>query len=231
MNREIKLDQSWLNVLADEFEQPYMEELRQFLLNEKEKGTAIFPPGKQIFYALDRTPFDRVKVVILGQDPYHGPGQAHGLCFSVQPGVQPPPSLVNIYKEMETDLGLTPPSHGCLSSWADQGVLLLNSVLTVSAHQAGSHQGRGWETFTDRIIRELESRRENLVFILWGGYARKKGSFINRDRHLVIESPHPSPLSSYRGFFGSRPFSRSNEYLKQTGQELIDWELPAQGIL
>ena len=192
-------------------------------------GKAIFPAECQIFYALDRTPFDNVKVVILGQDPYHGPGQAHGLCFSVQPGIAPPPSLVNIYKEMGTDLGLTAANHGCLSSWADQGVLLLNSVLTVEAHQAGSHQGRGWEKFTDRVIKELESRRENLVFILWGGYARKKGSFINRDRHLVIESPHPSPLSSYRGFFGSKPFSRSNEYLQQTGQLEIDWKLPMEG--
>ena len=193
MSREIRLDPSWLNVMGDEFEKPYMTELRQFLLEEKQKGRTIFPPGQQIFAAMDRTPFDKVKVVILGQDPYHGPGQAHGLCFSVQPGVDPPPSLVNIYKEMESDLGLTPPPHGCLNSWADQGILLLNSVLTVEARKAASHQGRGWESFTDRVIRELEERRENLVFILWGGYARKKGSFIRRDRHLVIESPHPSP--------------------------------------
>lgn len=231
MNRNVQLHESWLNVIGDEFDKPYMADLKQFLLDEKQKGQTIFPPGSQIFYALDRTPFDQVKVVILGQDPYHGPGQAHGLCFSVQPGVQPPPSLVNIYKEMETDLGLAPPPHGCLSSWADQGVLLLNSVLTVTAHQAGSHQGRGWEKFTDRVIGELESRRENLVFILWGGYARKKGNFIRRDRHLVIESPHPSPLSSYRGFFGSKPFSRSNEYLQQTGQSEIKWKLPEEGKL
>jgi uracil-DNA glycosylase len=231
MNKDIKLESSWMNVVQDEFEQSYMDELRQFLVDEKEKGKTLFPPGSQIFYALDRTPFDKVKVVILGQDPYHGPGQAHGLCFSVQPGVAPPPSLVNIYKEMGTDLGLTAAKHGCLSSWADQGVLLLNSVLTVEAHQAGSHHGHGWEKFTDRVIRELESRRENLVFILWGGYARKKGSFINRCRHLVIESPHPSPLSSYRGFFGSRPFSRSNEYLKQSGQAEIEWKLPREGKL
>ena len=226
MNREIKLDASWLNVMADEFEKPHMAELRQFLLEEKQKGKTIFPPGQQIFAAMDRTPFDRVKVVILGQDPYHGPGQAHGLCFSVQPGVDPPPSLINIYKEMESDLGLTPPGHGCLNSWADQGVLLLNSVLTVEARKAASHQGRGWESFTDRVIRELEERREHLVFILWGGYARKKGSFIRRDRHLVIESPHPSPLSSYRGFFGSRPFSRTNAYLEATGQTPVEWKLP-----
>ena len=226
MSRDIKLDPSWLLVMGDEFEKTYMEDLRQFLLTEKQQGITIYPPGSQIFYALDRTPFDKVKVVILGQDPYHGPGQAHGLCFSVQPGVAPPPSLINIYKEMETDLGLSPAGHGFLSSWADQGVLLLNSVLTVQAHNAASHQGRGWEQFTDRVIRELEEKRENLVFILWGGYARKKGSFIRRDRHLVIESPHPSPLSAYRGFLGSRPFSRTNEYLRQTGQSPINWELP-----
>jgi len=225
MNREVKLDRSWLEVMADEFEKSYMNDLRQFLIDEKQNGKIIFPPGQQIFHALDATPFDKVKVVILGQDPYHGEGQAHGLCFSVQDGVKPPPSLVNIYKEMETDLGLTPPGHGNLNSWADQGVLLLNAVLTVEAHQAGSHQGRGWENFTDRVIRELETRRENLVFILWGGYARKKGNFIRKDRHLVIEGPHPSPLSSYRGFFGSRPFSKTNAYLEETGQESIDWKL------
>lgn len=231
MDRNTKLENSWQKILQDEFDQPYMDELQQFLETEKENGKTIFPPESQIFYALNRTPFDKVKVVILGQDPYHGPGQAHGLSFSVQPGVAPPPSLVNIYKEMGTDLGLTAPDHGCLSSWADQGVLLLNSVLTVEAHHAGSHQGHGWEKFTDRVIGELESRRENLVFILWGGYARKKGSFINRNRHLLIESPHPSPLSSYRGFFGSRPFSQSNEYLKQSGQGEIDWKLPKVGVL
>lgn len=231
MSRAIKLDASWLDVLGDEFDKSYMGELRQFLLEEKQKGKTLFPPGSQIFYALDRTPFDKVKVVILGQDPYHGPGQAHGLCFSVQPGVAPPPSLVNIYKEMESDLGLAPPPHGCLSSWADQGVLLLNSVLTVEAHKAASHQGRGWESFTDRVIRELEGRREHLVFILWGGYARKKGNFIRRDRHLVIESPHPSPLSAYRGFLGSRPFSRSNAYLEETGQSAIQWKLPETALL
>jgi uracil-DNA glycosylase len=226
MPRDIKLNSSWLSVLADEFEKPYMDHLHDFLLKEKQDGKTLFPPGKQIFQALDRTSFEDVKVVILGQDPYHGPGQAHGLSFSVQPGVPAPPSLVNIYKEMESDLGLKPPSHGCLTSWADQGVLLLNSVLTVEAHRAASHQGQGWEQFTDRIIRELEERKEHLVFILWGSYARKKGSFIRRDRHLVIESPHPSPLSSYRGFFGSKPFSRANDYLRQSGQTPIEWRLP-----
>jgi len=226
MNRQINLSASWLNIMGDEFEKPYMTKLRQFLVTEKKNGKTLFPPGNQIFYALNRTPFNKVKVVILGQDPYHGGGQAHGLCFSVQPTVAAPPSLLNIYKEMETDLGLVPPSHGCLSSWADQGVLMLNSVLTVEAHKAGSHRGRGWEKFTDRVIRELESHRENLVFILWGGYARKKGNFIDRKKHLVIESPHPSPLSSYRGFFGSRPFSLSNTYLEETGQAPIKWKLP-----
>ncbi|MBN2658119.1 MAG: uracil-DNA glycosylase [Spirochaetales bacterium] len=228
MDREIKLHDSWLAVMADEFEKPYMTELHHFLVEEKKQGKTIFPPGQQIFSALDRTPFEKVKVVIIGQDPYHGPGQAHGLCFSVQPGVDPPPSLVNIYKEMESDLGLTPPGHGCLNSWADRGILLLNAVLTVESRKAGSHQGRGWEQFTDRVIRELEEKRENLVFILWGSYARKKGNFIRRDRHFVLESPHPSPLSSYRGFFGSRPFSRTNEYLVKTGQEPVQWKLPEE---
>ncbi|MBB6480352.1 uracil-DNA glycosylase [Spirochaeta isovalerica] len=231
MKRDIKLHESWQAVMADEFEKPYMTDLRRFLLEEKKQGKTIFPPGQQIFSAMDRTPFDKVKVVILGQDPYHGPGQAHGLCFSVQPGVAPPPSLVNIYKEMESDLGLKPPAHGCLNSWADQGILLLNAVLTVEARKAGSHQGRGWEQLTDRVIRELEERRKNLVFILWGSYARKKGSFIRKDRHFVIESPHPSPLSSYRGFFGSRPFSRTNEYLEKTGQKPVQWQLPEQADL
>lgn len=225
MDREIKLDKSWLDVMSDEFEKPYMAQLRQFLIEEKYRGKTIFPPGQQIFHAMDKTPYDKVKVVILGQDPYHGDGQAHGLCFSVQKGVKPPPSLVNIYKEMEADLGLTPPDHGFLEKWADQGILMLNAVLTVEAHKAGSHQGKGWENFTDRVIRELENRREHLVFILWGAYARKKGSFIRKDRHLVIEGPHPSPLSSYRGFFGSRPFSKTNDYLNKTGQEEINWEL------
>ncbi|MBI9099257.1 MAG: uracil-DNA glycosylase [Spirochaetaceae bacterium] len=225
MNRDKAVDASWLKVMADEFEKPYMEGLNQFLHDEKKKGKQIFPPEQQIFHALNKTPFDKVKVLILGQDPYHGEGQAHGLSFSVQPGVQPPPSLVNIFKEMGTDLGLAPPAHGCLNSWADQGVLLLNAVLTVEAHKAGSHRGLGWETFTDRVIKELEQKKENLVFILWGGYARKKGRFIRKDRHLIIEGPHPSPLSSYRGFFGSRPFSRTNAYLKETGQIPVDWEL------
>ncbi len=226
MGREIKLDAAWLEVMGDEFDKPYMGELRSFLLAEKQAGKRIFPPGNLIFSALNRSPFSKVKVVILGQDPYHGPGQAHGLSFSVLPGVEPPPSLLNIFKEMETDLGVKPPFHGCLNSWADQGVLLLNSVLTVEAHRAASHQGRGWEQFTDRIITELEQRKEHLVFILWGSYARKKGSFIDRKRHCVIESPHPSPLSAYRGFFGSRPFSRANAYLKESGLKCIDWELP-----
>ncbi len=225
MDREIKLDKSWLEVMADEFEKPYMAELQQFLIEEKNRGKTIFPREQERFHALKKTPFNKVKAVILGQDPYHGDGQAHGLCFSVQKGIKPPPSLVNIYKEMGTDLGLTPPDHGCLDKWADQGILMLNAVLTVEAHKAGSHQKKGWENFTDRIIRELENRKKNLVFILWGSYARKKGSFIRKDRHMVIEGPHPSPLSSYRGFFGSRPFSRTNDYLRETGQSEIDWKI------
>lgn len=214
-----------MDVLADEFEKPYMTELNRFLADEKKHGKTIYPPEDLIFHALDRTPFDKVKVIILGQDPYHGPGQAHGLSFSVQKNVKIPPSLVNIYKEMETDLGIKPPSHGCLENWTEQGILLLNSVLTVEAGKAGSHQRKGWEVFTDRVIRELESRRKNLVFILWGGYARRKGKFIRKDRHLVLEGPHPSPLSSYRGFFGSRPFSGTNAYLKETGQTAINWKI------
>jgi len=225
--KKIQLEQSWLTILEDEFHKPYMTDLRHFLLEEKKAGKTIFPPGDLYFNALNRTSFENVKVVILGQDPYHGPRQAHGLCFSVQPGIAPPPSLINIYKEMESDLGIPSASHGCLSSWADQGVLMLNSVLTVEMSRAGSHQGKGWETFTDRIIRELEGRREGLVFLLWGGYARKKGSFIDRKKHLVIESPHPSPLSAYRGFLGSRPFSQCNHYLREQGLEPVCWQLPA----
>ncbi len=226
MERSIQLEPSWLALLEGEFQKPYMRALRDFLLAEKQRGKVVYPPGKQIFAALNHSPFEKVRAVILGQDPYHGPGQAHGLSFSVAPGVHPPPSLQNIYKELEDDMGISPPKHGCLLPWANQGVLLLNAVLTVEAHKAASHQGQGWEEFTDRVIRELESRRENLVFILWGSYARKKGGFISRSRHLIIESPHPSPLAAHRGFFGSKPFSRTNAYLEQSGQKPISWELP-----
>lgn len=203
-----RLHPSWLRVLSEEFDKPYMEALRAFLLAEKRQGKAIYPSSDQWFAAFDKTPFESVKVVILGQDPYHGSGQAHGLCFSVLPGIAIPPSLVNIYKELETDLGIPPATHGCLNHWADQGVLLLNATLTVTAGQAGAHQNQGWETFTDRAIEALNEAREGLVFILWGSYAQKKGSFINQQKHYVIRSPHPSPLSAYRGFFLANRFLR-----------------------
>ncbi len=222
---EIRLEASWKQVLLDEFSKDYMKQLKQFLQTQKQAGKVIYPKGDEYFRALDLTPFDKVKVVVLGQDPYHGPGQAHGLCFSVQPGVQPPPSLVNMYKELETDLGISPVQHGYLEHWAKQGVLLLNSVLTVEHKQAASHQGQGWETFTDRIIAELNEHREKLVFILWGSYAQRKAAVVDTGRHLVLKAPHPSPLSAYRGFFGSRPFSQANQYLQQQGLEPIDWKL------
>jgi uracil-DNA glycosylase len=221
----IKLDPSWKAELESEFQKPYMRDLRAFLKAEYERHKVIYPRGGEYFAAMDLTPFDQVKVVILGQDPYHGPGQAHGLCFSVRPGVDPPPSLVNIYKELNNDLGLPRPPHGHLEAWARQGVLLLNSVLTVEHGLAASHAGKGWEAFTDRIIALLNDRREHLVFVLWGGYAQRKGQLIDRQKHLVIATPHPSPLSASRGFFGSKPFSKINAYLKQTGQAEVDWRL------
>ena len=222
----IQLHDSWLSRLQDQFEQEYMQKLRQFLLTRKRHRAVIYPPGNQIFNALDSTPFDKVRVVVLGQDPYHGPGQAHGLCFSVQPGVKIPPSLVNIYSEIQSDLGIAPPSHGYLQSWAEQGVLLLNAVLTVERGQAGSHQGKGWEKFTDAVVQLLNEEREGLVFMLWGNYAKRKGSVINRHKHLVLNAPHPSPLSAHQGFFGCKHFSQANEYLQQHGQEPIDWSVP-----
>lgn len=221
--REIRLEPSWKRRLEDEFEQPYMVALRQFLLERKRAGAVIYPPGPLIFNALDSTPFDAVRVVILGQDPYHGPGQAHGLCFSVPDGVPPPPSLVNIFREIQDDLGRPPPASGNLQAWAEQGVLLLNAVLTVERGQAGAHQGKGWEHFTDRVVRELNAHRDGLVFMLWGSHALKKGSAIDRDRHLVLTAPHPSPLSAHRGFFGCRHFSSANTWLEQHGQEPIRW--------
>lgn len=224
--RSVKLESSWLAVLGEEFDKPYMRELRTFLVDEKRAGKAVYPQTAQWFAAFDNTPFDRVKVVILGQDPYHGPGQAHGLCFSVPSGVPLPPSLINIFKELESDLGIAPAGYGCLDHWAQQGVLLLNATLTVVQGQAGSHQNRGWEAFTDRAIAVLNEQREGLVFILWGSYAQKKGAFIDASKHLVIRSPHPSPLSAHRGFFGSRPFSKTNEYLESRGFAPIDWQLP-----
>ena len=223
--RDIQLEPSWKAELAGEFDKPYMQSLRQFLLQEKQQGQQVFPPGNQIFNALNTTPFDKVRVVILGQDPYHGPGQAHGLCFSVQRDVAVPPSLQNIYKELHADLGLPVPSHGNLMQWAEQGVLLLNAVLTVRAGQANSHQGKGWEHFTDRIVELLNERREHLVFMLWGSYAQRKGAMIDRKRHLVLSSPHPSPLSAHRGFLGNRHFSKANQYLQQQQLASIDWQI------
>jgi len=223
---QIKLDPSWLRVLGDEFDKPYMVQLKAFLRAEKQAGKIIYPAGDNWFNALNSTPFDKVKVVILGQDPYHGPGQAHGLCFSVLPGVPAPPSLVNIYKELATDLNVPISRHGYLQHWAEQGVLLLNAVLTVQHANANSHQGRGWESFTDSCIEHLNRERENLVFLLWGSYAQKKGQLIDRKKHLVLEAPHPSPLSAHRGFLGCKHFSKTNHYLQQHGQQPIDWVLP-----
>lgn len=221
-----QLDENWKAVVGGEFDQPYMQSLKAFLLDQKQAGKHIFPKGSQYFRALDLTPIDQVRVVILGQDPYHGAGQAHGLCFSVQPGVRIPPSLVNIYKEMESDLGIPRANHGFLEHWARQGVLLLNSVLTVEEGRAGAHQGKGWERFTDRIIHAVAEEREHVVFILWGAYAQKKAAFVDQSRHLVLKSVHPSPLSAHNGFFGSKPFSKTNAYLQSHGLEPIDWQLP-----
>lgn len=222
---EVRLEESWKARLLGEFEKPYMSRLKQYLRAELARKKVIFPRGAEYFAALDLTPFEKAKVVILGQDPYHGPDQAHGLCFSVRPGVEPPPSLLNIYKELKSDLGIDPPDHGYLEAWARQGVLLLNAVLTVERGVAGSHAGKGWETFTDKIVEVLDRERQNLAFVLWGSYAQRKGQIIDRQRHLVIASAHPSPLSASRGFLGSRPFSRINRYLEETGQTPIDWRL------
>ena len=225
MKREVKLHPSWLSRLADEFEKPRMRELREFLIAQKKAGKVIYPPGEEIFSALNATPFDDLKAVIIGQDPYHGPGQAHGLCFSVRPGTPLPPSLVNIYSELTSDLGIPPPPNGCLLPWAGRGVLLLNAVLTVERGRAASHRNRGWEDFTDRVIRIIDEEKDGIAFILWGSYAQKKGAFINRSRHLVLSSPHPSPLSASRGFFGSRPFSKVNQWLESRGLAGIDWSI------
>lgn len=222
----IRLDGSWKSRLIDVFASPQMQALREFLRNEMAAGKTIYPPPAQIFAALDATPFDQAKVVILGQDPYHGPGQAHGLCFSVQPGVRPPPSLVNIFKEIQSDLGIAPPAHGYLMHWAKQGVLLLNAVLTVERSLAGSHQGKGWETFTDAVIDRLNRERDGLVFLLWGSPAQAKGKLLDTSRHLVLKARHPSPLSAHSGFFGCRHFSQANAWLEAHGQTPIDWSLP-----
>lgn len=220
---EIKIENSWKEALKEEFTKEYFARLTDFVRNEYKGTTPIYPPARLIFNAFDHCPFNDVKVVILGQDPYHGAGQANGLCFSVNKGVPFPPSLNNIFKEIESDTGTPVPQDGDLTRWSDQGVLLLNATLTVRASQAGSHQKRGWEEFTDAAIRELATKRDNIVFILWGSYAQKKGAFIDRSRHLVLTSPHPSPLSAYQGFFGNHHFSKANEYLKEHGKETIIW--------
>lgn len=219
---DVRIEESWKRRLTPEFAKPYFEKLTGFVRHEYATGT-VYPPGKLIFNAFDLCPFDKVKVVIIGQDPYHEPGQAQGLCFSVNNGVTFPPSLVNIFKEIHDDLGTPVPTNGDLTRWCQQGVLLLNATLTVRAHLAGSHQRQGWEEFTDAAIRALATEREHLVFILWGAYAQKKGAFIDRERHLVLTSAHPSPLSAYNGFFGNKHFSRTNAYLIEHGKTPIEW--------
>lgn len=222
---DIKMEPGWRAALLPTFQQPFMSELREFLRAELAKKKVIYPRPSEYFAAFNHTPLDKVKIVILGQDPYHGPNQAHGLCFSVRPGVPFPPSLENIFKELKSDVGFRIPDHGCLTKWAEQGVLLLNATLTVEAGKAGSHQRRGWEEFTDAAIRYLNDQKEHLVFMLWGSYAQKKGEFIDTQKHLVLKAPHPSPLSCHRGFFGCRHFSKANEYLRKHGKEPIDWQL------
>lgn len=219
----IKLDPSWLSQLESEFQNEYMLNLKSFLKKQYDQEKLIYPKKNEYFNALNLTPLDKVKVVILGQDPYHGPGQAHGLCFSVQNGIKFPPSLLNIYKELRDDLGKPISDNGNLSRWAEQGVLLLNSVLTVEKDKAASHQGQGWEKFTDKIISVVNEKCDHVVFILWGAYAQKKAAFVDRNKHLVLESVHPSPLSAHRGFFGSKPFSKTNEYLLKNGKSKIEW--------
>ncbi|OEC46053.1 uracil-DNA glycosylase [Pseudomonas sp. 1D4] len=222
----IKLEAGWKEALRDEFDKPYMNALGNFLRTEKAAGKEIYPPGAMIFNALNSTPLDQVKVVIIGQDPYHGPGQAHGLCFSVQPGVAIPPSLLNIYKELKRDLNLDMPSHGYLQSWAEQGVLLLNTSLTVERGQAGSHANQGWQPFTDRVIEVVSQHQPHLVFLLWGAHAQSKQRLIDTQKHLALRSPHPSPLSAHRGFLGNGHFSRCNKFLEQHGLAPIDWRVP-----
>ena len=224
-NSDIKLHESWLVHLEPEFEKDYMLELKAFLKAEKNQGKTIYPPGSLIFNALNTTPLDKVKVVLLGQDPYHGPGQAHGLSFSVPEGVRIPPSLRNIYKELAADCAISAPTHGNLTSWAEQGVLLLNATLTVEQGQAGAHQKKGWETFTDRVIQIVNAQCNHCVFILWGSYAQKKSAMIDTSKHLILKSVHPSPLSAQRGFFGSKPFSQTNEYLSSHQKTPIDWQI------
>jgi len=227
----VKLEPSWKGRIGEYLARPDMRALSDFLRSEKQAGKVIYPPGPEIFAAFDHTPFDAVRVVILGQDPYHGPNQAHGLCFSVRPGVATPPSLQNIFKEIQRDLALRAPDHGCLTPWADRGVLLLNATLTVQQGMAGAHQGKGWEGFTDAAIDALNREREGLVFMLWGSYAQKKGQLIDGRRHCVLRSVHPSPLSAHRGFIGCGHFSAANQYLESRGEPPIDWSLPMRSEL
>lgn len=231
MNERVRLEASWKDRIGDYLDRPEMLALSAFLREEKAAGKVIYPPGPEIFNAFAHTPFDRVRVVILGQDPYHGPGQAHGLSFSVRPGVCVPPSLQNMFKEIEASLGIPRPDHGCLTPWADRGVLLLNAVLTVEAGQAASHQGKGWEGFTDAAIDALNREREGLVFLLWGSHAQKKGQLIDGRRHKILRSVHPSPLSAHRGFLGCGHFAQANVYLESRGETPIDWSLPPKAAL
>lgn len=219
------LPASWRPVLGAEIEKPYFQDLQRFLAEER-RTHQVFPPEGEVFSAFELTPFESVRVLLLGQDPYHDDGQAHGLCFSVRPGVRPPPSLVNIYKELATDVGFRRPDHGYLASWAQQGVLMLNAVLTVRAHTPNSHKGKGWETFTDQVIRKVSEKKDRVVFLLWGGYAQKKEGLIDASRHVVLKGVHPSPLSAKNGFFGSKPFSAVNRALEASGKPPIDWQLP-----
>ena len=221
----VQMETSWKEALYNEFSKPYFQTLKAFLVSEKQNGQVIYPPGKLIFNAFDTTPFDEVKVVILGQDPYHGPGQAHGLCFSVQHGVAIPPSLKNIYKEQETDVGITIPNHGNLEAWAGQGVLMLNALLTVRARQAGSHKGKGWEEFTTAAIQALNDQKEGIIFLLWGRYAQEKGAVIDPRRHHILKAAHPSPFSAHNGFFGCRHFSTTNALLEKMGKAPINWQV------
>lgn len=221
---DLKLPPSWRRVLGDELSEPYFQDLQKFLRDERHRHT-VYPPAKDVFAAFELTPFDKVRVLLLGQDPYHGDGQAHGLCFSVRQGIKPPPSLANIFKELHEDLGCEILDHGCLESWARQGVLMLNTVLTVRAHQANSHRGKGWEMFTDAVIRKVNGKRAAVVFVLWGGPAQKKARLIDLNRHALVQAAHPSPLSARRGFFGSKPFSAVNRELKSRGQKAIGWRI------
>ncbi|MCP4312749.1 MAG: uracil-DNA glycosylase [Bacteroidetes bacterium] len=223
-NIEPHIEDGWKNLLWEEFQSPWFSELKEFLVQETSSRT-IYPRGQLILNAFQHTPFDNVKVVILGQDPYHGAGQAHGLCFSVPPGIKSPPSLVNIFKELHADLGIPVPAHGNLESWADQGVLLLNASLTVRAGEAGSHQNRGWETFTNAVIDKISQQKSNVVFLLWGKYAQAKEALVDGDKHLVLKAAHPSPFSAYNGFFGCRHFSKTNTFLEQKGIEPVNWSL------